>query len=432
MPGPYQVSTAAHPITNRGAPQGPWEYAGTLYCFAFSALTTLEAYASSDAGATWTATGEQIEIGGNVQCFGTCRSIAGDYVYVLYVVPDGINESLEVSRFDLATGAFDDTSAAGPTLTNGAGNAPLLWIEESTDGGFGVMTKTFPGSGASTQVEICTLSADLNTWSSLSAPAGQTDTDHQFNAVGIARGLDGRLHGFVRKRIISTDEHSLLHVLVIGETGSVGTAFDEIAAEIDDEDFQISAAALSDGTIGVIYNAPDVGVGTNWKLRSAIATSADTPSWTYADIDTSAAADAGVNAGLVGGSAFRAAWAASGTIYASEYSSGWSASTALLASIGGAFSGREVGSAWGFFYTDFSDDPLPSFYFLASGAAQTITGVEPIQTKERVFNTSGVTGGGLETCGTPIAVEPDNSCNPVDPDTAIDAPAECVPQGYSF
>lgn len=431
MPGPFQVSTAAHPIADRGGPQGPWEYAGTLYCFAFSALTTLEAYASVDDGETWTATGEQITIGGNVQCFGTCRSIADDYVYVLYVVPSGIDERLEVSRFDLSSGLFDDTSAAGPVLTDGAGNAPLLWIEESTDGGFGILTKTFSGGGQA-HAALATLSSDLNTWSSLSEPAGQSDPDLLFTAVGIARGLDGRVHGFVRKATISTDEHSLLHVLVIGETGSIGTAFDEIAAEVDNEDFQISGAALDDGTIGVIYNAPDVGVGTNWKLRSAIATSADTPSWSFADIDTSAAADAGVNAGLVGGSAFRAAWAASGTIYASEYSSGWSGSTALLASIGGAFSGREVGSAWGFFFTDFSDDPLPSFYFLASGDDQAITGVEPIATKEQFYNTSGVTGGGLETCGTPIAVEPSNACNPVDPDTAIDAPATCVPQGYSF
>ncbi|MBK8200298.1 MAG: hypothetical protein IPK75_18280 [Acidobacteria bacterium] len=432
MPGPFQVSTAAHPLANRGGPQGPWEYGGTLYCFAFSDLTTLEAYSSSDAGETWTATGETRTIGGTTQVFAACRSIAGDYVYVLYVVPDGFDTQLEVSRFNLATGAVDDTSAAGPTLDNGAGNAALLFIEESTDGGFGVLVKTFPGSGSTIKAEICTLSADLNSWSSLSAPAGQTDSDHLFNPVGIARGLDGRIHGFVRKQTISTDEHSLLHVLVIGEGGGIGTAFDEIEAEIDDEDLPISAAALADGTIGVIYNAPDVGVGTNWKLRSAIATSADAPSWAFADIDTSAAADAGVNAGLVGGSAFRAAWAAGGTIYASTYSSGWSASTALLSSIGGAFSGREVGSAWGFFFTDFSDDPLPSFYFLASGAAQTITGVEPITTKERFFNTSGVTGGGLDTCGTPIAVEPSNACNPVDPDTAIDAPGECVPQGYSF
>lgn len=128
MPGPFQVSTAAHPIADRGGPQGPFEHGGTLYCFAFSGLTTLEAYSSADAGETWTATGEQIEIGGNVQCFASCRSVADDYVYVLYVVPSGIDERLEVSRFDLSTGLFDDTSAAGPLLTNGAGNAPLLWI----------------------------------------------------------------------------------------------------------------------------------------------------------------------------------------------------------------------------------------------------------------------------------------------------------------
>ena len=430
MPGPFQVSTAAHPIVTQGGPQGPFEHSGTLYCFAFSALTTLEAYASSDAGETWTATGEQIEIGGNVQCFAACRSIADDYVYVLYVVPDGLDESLEVSRFDLAAGAFDDTSTAGPTLTDGAGNSPLLWIEESTDGGFGVMTKTFEAGKA--RVAICTLSADLSTWSSLSEPAGQSDSDLLFNAVGIARGLDGRIHGFVRKQTISTDEHSLLHVLVIGEGGGIGTAFDVIEAEIDDEDLPISAAALADGTIGVLYNAPDAGVGTNWKVRAAIATSADMPTWAFADVDTSAAADAGSNVGLVGGSAFRAVWSAGGTIYASTYSAGWSAGTALYASLAGAISGRETASAYGFFFTDFSDDPLPSFYFAVAGGAQTITGVEPIQTKEQFYNTSGVTGGGLDTCGTPIAVEPSNACNPVDPDTAIDAPATCVPQGYSF
>lgn len=432
MPGPFQVSTAAHPLANRGGPQGPWAYSATLYCFAFSGLTTLEAYASADAGETWTATGETRTVGGVTQVFAACRSIAGDYVYVLYVVPDGIDTQLEVSRFNLASGAFDDTSAAGPTLTNAAGDAALLYIEESTDGGFGVLVKTFPGSGSTIKAEICTLSADLNSWSSLSAPAGQSDSDHIFNPVGIARGLDGRIHGFVRKQTISTDEHSLLHVLVIGEGGGIGTAFDVIEAEIDDEDLPISAAALADGTIGVLYNAPDAGVGTNWKVRAAIATSADMPTWAFADVDTSAAADAGSNVGLVGGSAFRAVWSAGGTIYASTYSAGWSAGTALYASLAGAISGRETASAYGFFFTDFSDDPLPSFYFAVAGGAQTITGVEPIQTKEQFYNTSGVTGGGLDTCGTPIAVEPSNACNPVDPDTAIDAPATCVPQGYSF
>mgnify|MGYP000945067795 CR=1 FL=1 len=432
MPGPFQVSTAAHPLTQRGGPQGPYPYSGTLYCFAFSGLTTLEAYSSADAGETWTATGEQVEIGGNVQCFGACRSIAGDYVYLLYVVPSGLDERLEVSRFNLATGAFDDTSAAGPLLTDGAGNSPLLWIEESTDGGFGVLCKTF-SAGGQAHAAIATLSADLNTWSTLSEPAGQTDPDHLFNAVGIARGLDGRVHGFVRKATISTDEHSLLHVLVIGESGGVGTAFDEIASEIDNEDFQISAAALDDGTIGVIYNAPDVGVGTNWKLRSAIATSADTPSWAYADTDTSAAADVGSNAGLIGGTSFRAVWNAGSDLFTSVYSAGWNSPSVLASTLAGAISGRELSTnTYGFFFTDFSDDPLPSFYFLAGGEGQTITGVEPITTKELLYGTSGVTGGGLDTCGTPIAVEPSNACNPVDPDTAIDAPGECVPQGYSF
>ena len=433
MPGPFQVSSAAHPLATRGGPQGPWQYSGTLYCFAFSDLTTLEAYASSDAGETWTATGETRTIGGNVQVFGACRSIADDYVYVLYVVPSGLDTKLEVSRFDLTTGAFDDTSAAGPTLTNAAGNSPLLWIEESTDGGFGVLCKTFGGSlNSNARAAIATLSADLNTWSSLSEPAGQSDDDLLFNAVGIARGLDGRVHGFVRKATISTDEHSLLHVLVIGAGGGIGTAFDEIDAEIDNEDFQISAAALDDGTIGVIYNAPDGGVGTNWKLRSAIAASADTPTWAYADIDTSAAADDGSNAALVGGSEFRAVWNAGGTIYASTHSSGWSGTATLLVSLAGAISGRETASAYGFFFTDFSDDPLPSFYVLASGDDLAIVGIEPIHTKEQFYTTSGVTGGGLETCGEPVPVEVDNTCNPVDPDTAIDAPATCVPQGYSF
>lgn len=432
MPGPYAVSTAIHPIAPSGGPQGPYAYTSTLYCFAFSDATTLEAYSSSDAGATWSATGSTRTIGSSTRVFGSCRSISGDYVYVLYVVPDGSDTALEVSRFNLATGAFDDTSAAGPTLEQGAGNSPLLWIEESTDGGFGVLCKTFGGSG-NARAAIATLSADLNTWSSLSEPSGQNDDDLLFNAVGIARGVDGRVHGFVRKATVSTDEHSLLHVLVLGDSGGIGTAFDEIAAEIDNEDIDISAAALADGTIGVVFNAPDVGVGTNWKLVSAIAASADTPSWTVEDIDDSTAADAGAFAGLVGGSAFRAVYYADGDVYASVYSSGWSAATLLFSSVAGAISGRELASGYGFFFSDFSDDPLPSFYFaFTAGGEITLSGVEPIATKEQFYNTSGVTGGGLETCGTPVPVQVDNTCNPVDPDTAIDAPATCVPQGYSF
>lgn len=433
MPGPFPVSTAIHPIADQGGPQGPWKYGGTLYCFAFSDATTLEAYSSSDDGETWAATGETRTIGSFVQTFGTSRSVSGDYVHVLYVVPDGSDTALEVSRFDLSSGTFTSTSAAGPTLTNTAGSSPLLWIEESTDGGFGVLCKTFGGSfDSNSRAAIATLSADLGTWSSLSEPSGQNDDDWLFNAVGIARGLDGRVHGFVRKAIISTDEHSLLHVLVLGAGGGIGTAFDEIAAEVDSDDYPVSAAALDDGTIGVVYNAPDVGVGTVYKLTSAIATSADTPSWAYEDIDASTGADAGSIAGLIGGSAFRVVWAAGGDLYASIYSSGWGSSTLLLSTVAGAISGREIGGAYGFFFSDFSDDPLPSFYFSVGGEDIVITGIEPIQTKERFFTTHGVTGGGIDGCGTPIAVEPSNSCNPVDPDTAIDAPATCVPQGYSF
>jgi len=431
MPGPFQVSTAIHPLADQGGPQGSYAHSGTLYCFAFSDATTLEAYESSNDGATWTATGSTRTIGSASEVAASCRSISGDYVYVLYVVPDGINTALEVSRFNLGTGAFDDTSAAGPTLTGGAGSAPLIWIEESTDGGFGVMAKIF---NSNAHVAICTLSADLGTWSSLSEPAGQNDSDLLHNAVGIARGVDGRIHGFVRRATISTNEHSLLHVLVVGAGGGIGSAFDEIAAEIDDEFFAVSAAALSDGTIGVAYNAPDVGVGTNWKLVSAIAASADTPSWSYEDIDDSSAADAGVaGVGLIGGTAFRVVWYADGDVFASVYSSGWGAADTLLTSVAGSISGREISGGYGFFYSDFSDDPAPSFYFaVTSGDGQDITGVEPIQTKEQFYNTSGVTGGGIDGCGTPVPVEVDNTCNPVDPDTAIDAPATCVPQGYSF
>lgn len=429
MPGPYAVSTAIHPIAPSGGPQGPYQYGGTLYCFAFSDATTLEVYASSDAGETWSATGETRTIGSSTLVCGTCRSVSGDYAYALYVVPDGLDTALEVSRFNLATGEFDDTSAAGPTLTDGAGASPLLWIEESTDGGFGVLCKTF--SGANAVASIATLSADLGTWSSLSQPAGQSDSDLLHTAVGIARGTDGRIHGFVRRATISTDEHSLLHVLVIGGGGGVGTAFDEIAAEIDNEDFDVSAAALSDGTIGVVYNAPDVGVGTN-KLVSAIAASADAPSWTVDDIDDSTAADAGSFAGLIGGSTFRAVYYADGDVYESVYSSGWGAATFLFTSVAGAISGRELASGYGFFFSDFSDDPLPSFYFAVTAGEITITGATPIASGVRFYNTSGVTGGGLETCGTPVPVQVDNTCNPVDPDTAIDAPATCVPQGYSF
>jgi len=429
MPGPYQVSTAIHPLADQGGPQGPYAHSGTLYCFAFSDATTLEAYSSSDDGATWTATGSTRTIGSDSKVAASCRSISGDYVYVLYVVPDGSDTALEVSRFNLSTGAFDDTSAAGPTLADGAGIAPLIWIEESTDGGFGILFKIF----TPTRAAICTLSADLGTWSSPSIPAGQTALD-QNTPWGIARGSDGRIHGFVRRRVIATDAESLQHVLVLGAGGGIGTAFDEIAAEIDTEAFALSVAALNDGTIAVAYNAPDVGVGTNWKLASAIAASADTPSWSYEDIDDSTAADAGVfGVGLVGGTAFRVVWYADGDVFASVYSSGWGAADTLLTSVAGSISGREISGGYGFFYSDFSDDPLPSFYFaVTSGDGQTITGVSPIVTKEQFYNTSGVTGGGIDGCGTPVPVQVDNTCNPVDPDTAIDAPATCVPQGYSF
>lgn len=439
MPGPFQISAAIHPIPGFGT-QGPFQYGGDLYCFAFSDLDTitgegtLSAYVSSDDGETWTDTGESRTTTSSNLCFGSCLSTSGDYVYVLYV-GDPFAANLYVVRFNLTNGTFDADSPTGPALADGAGISPGLLIEQSTAGGLGIMTKTFSSGDA--RVSLCTLDAALTSWSSLSNPSGQTG-GLSYAPYAIARGTSGRVHGFAVE--FDGSDTRLLHVLVLGSGGGVGTAFDEVAPVIYLDSSDPVAAARSDGTIAVLYNAPDVGIGSPQMVASAIATSADIPSWTIETVDASTSGtEDGSTIGLIGGSDYRAVYRplSSDDVVYSTYSSGWAAPVSLSLTVPGGFgmviTGRELTSNFGFCYTDFTNgQESPSFYFSVGGTAQAIVGIEPIPSGEKIHRTHGVTGGGLETCGTPVPVVADNTCNPVDPDLAVDAPSICVPQGYSY
>lgn len=432
MPGPFAVSTALHAFNSFG--RGPYQYGSKLFCFAFSDYQNIQAFVSEDDGVTWTATGGAKTISSSVNALGGCKSLDGQSVYVLYVSGSFVVQRLKVSRFDMNSGTFVDDSSDGPILNSGAGNSPVLCIEQSTDTTLVILTKTFR-SGSQSTASITTLDEALGSWDTLHDPAGQTGS-LLFLGVGLVRGASDRVHGFV----VETDgsDQRLLHVLAYGSGGGIGSAFSEIVPEIMQGFPNVSAAAAG-ASIAVAYNSPDVGIGSPQAISVAIATDADNPSWTttVADAATVGTED-GSQVALIGGDSLRLVYRpVGGDVLFSIYNgASWNLPESLFSPNLNAvyIEGKQITDGLGVLFadTDFSTDAVSS-YFQVPGGAQ-INGSAGIPSEEAFGKTHGVFGGGSpETCGAPVHIPPAVPCQqiPVTPAYPGDQDG-CPTRGYSL
>lgn len=461
-------------FVGQGGAFGPVEYAGNLYLIALSAYaetltdtSEIAIFVSEDDGATWVQTGSTIEIpsatdaGGDLGAFpiGEMQFLHGcidvdfptePYAYIIHCGLSGGYGCLFVSRFNASTGDFDATSAAGPQIpiVDSAGSHNFLgWmIAQADDREFGVLANlNTPDISELDRVYGMSLSADLGTWSGRDLVDGQV-AGRVYAGAGIVRGNDGRVHGWVEELASSSTQTTMMHTMVIGGGGGVGSELESVYT-FTDEDPPITNGKIFqspytggyyDGEVVFFAAKPGSGVGETYNLIAARATSADPPSFTIDIVDGTAAGENSYWAG-VGSSAsgIDVAYNISNAYDSIHYSiytgSSWTTPTEGVTDVEPYFitAGR-FSAGLGISFGRFLSGENQLWFHVVGGGAIQITGVEPIHTKEQFYNTSGVTGGGLDTCGTPIAVEPSNACNPVDPDTAIDAPATCVPQGYSF
>lgn len=459
------MPTAYH-VTGAFAGQGGGfiaEYDGALFIVALSALAETQSehsaigiFKSEDNGETWAQVGSEITLpssddsnGSNIpvgdsEWIHGCLDIdfpTSPYAYIIHLDAD---HNLVVSRLNLSTEDFDDTSAAGPSVQDPSefGNHDFLgWmIEQASDGTFGVLANLNSAGFNTDRVYAMSLSSDLATWSSRNLVDGQSGSV-AYTGTSIARGTDGRVHGLVE--VQDGANLDMYHTVVIGGPGGVGSELQLIAEGEKVFKSPYCGALTTTGEVAFLFAAPAPGVGTNYNLVAAHASSADSPTWSVEDVDTTASGFNSYWAALDGGASgtFRAGYNINDSedlLRTSVYSSGaWS--SPLESSVADVLpffvSARTLSAGVGFAFGNAAVGSGNDLYFVllpVGGSAAQITGVSPIGTKEQFYNTSGVTGGGLETCGTPVPVQVDNTCNPVDPDTAIDAPATCVPQGYSF
>ena len=468
MPTAVQVTGA---VIGQGGAFGPVEYGGKLYLISLSAFASnltdtseIGIFESEDNGATWSQTGSTIEIPSATDAGGDTGPLTvrdpeflhgcfdvdwptQPYAYIMHCGMSGGYGCLFVTRFNASTGDFDDTSAAGPQIpiTGSLGSHDFIgWmIAQADDREFGVLANLNTAGSATDRVYAMSLSADLNSWSGRDLVEGQTDG--QYTASGIVRGDDGRVHGWVERQYVDGFDtaFTMYHTVVIGGGGGIGSElqsvlsfFDTSAPITGPKIFQSPyTGGYLDGEVVFICAQPGSGVGTNHHLVAARATSEDEPSWTVETVDNTSNSENSYWAGVGwDGSTIDVAYNINNSFDTVRFSTfagtAWSTPADATEDVGPYFvTTQRIAAGLGI---SFGQNDYDLYFVLVSGGAQTITGVEPIQTKEQFYNTSGVTGGGLDTCGTPIAVEPSNACNPVDPDTAIDAPATCVPQGFSF
>lgn len=454
MATPYQITGA---YAGQGGAFGPVEYGGALFVVALSALATassehsvLSIFKSTDAGATWTQVGSDITLpssddstGSNIpvgdsEVFHGCVDInfpTSPYGYVIHADAD---HKLIVSRVNYNTEDWDDTSAAGPDIQDpsetGNHNSLGWMIEQASDGEFGILANLNTAGSDTDRVYAMSLSSDLGTWSSRAQVSGQSGGIY-YAATGIARGTSGRVHGWIEAE---DSQFDMYHTMVIGGGGGVGSAL-ELVAE-GQRIFRTNYTGAHDeaGNIAFLFVEPAVGVGTNFKLSAAHAVSADPPTFTIVDVDPATSGTNSYWGSIAAGSTLRAAWNASNSfdnILHSSYSGAWSAAAEGVDGIAPFYiEARQIAAGLGVTFGQEISAVNTLWYVLitAGGTVQAIVGIEPIPSGEKLHRTHGVTGGGLETCGTPVPVVADNTCNPVDPDLAVDAPSICVPQGYSY
>lgn len=458
MPTAYHVTGAF--VGNGGAFIA--EYGGNLFVVALSAYavtssdhSTIGIFKSTDDGATWTQVGSEITLPSSDDSAGSNIPVGdSDFLHGCldinfptdpygYIVHANADHEIIVSRVNYSAEDFDDTSDPGPAIQDPSesGNHNFLgWmIEQGTDGDFGILANLNSAGADTDRVYAMSLSADLGTWSARTQVAGQT-SGISYVATSIARGVTGFVHGFVG--VEDGLDNDMYHTMVIGGGGGVGSALEHISEGQQIFRSPYCGALTTTGDIAFLFAAPNVGVGTFWKLAAAHAASADPPVFTLEDIDTTASLSNLYWAAVDGAPAgtFRAGYNvndAEDALRASSYDAGtwFSPIESVVDGIRPFLSARTLDAGVGFTFGNAAAADSRDLYFVflpvSSATTQTITGIEPIPTGEKLHTTHGVTGGGLD-CGTNVPVIADNTCNPVDPDDAVDAPAECVPQGFSY
>lgn len=494
LPNPSGVPDAYSQWVNSGR-YGPWEWSGALFSMVFGNVAAdqdndydfvpvLKLIKSTDGGETWTdVASETIDFSDDVlpedfayapETFGTCQDVdfeTNGYVYVAYPASD---QHLYVKRLSLDDEAFIDTSVQGPDLPSysdvdagvSATDPPHILIEQNTAGNFALMYQHAAGVALDElQVYVVDLASDLSAWGTATKVNGQS-SGKAYSPYALLRGADQRIHGLLWER--DGTALAINHTLVLTTSGTLAaTSWDAVWAETHASGHapgilngapvaSLSYDAAGTQTLVVLYtDNQGVGIGgPYYRLRAAIAASANSPSWSHSTVHDDGAEYFFYTATLCEDASgdplavFQpvvpntiAFPAPTETLTATWNGSTWDAGEGL-----GFTAERLAATRHGLWFirqaqTSFDTEySYPLFFTQAhtggggggGGEEQILTG-STIPSAELIYNTSGVTGGGLDTCGTPIAVEPSNACNPIDPDTPIpDAPASCVPQGYSY
>jgi hypothetical protein len=296
------------PINSTGAPLapetvcgklGPYVWADELYMVAFvtvaqgvgflseSDTSDLAVWRSADEGASWNQVSSAVEVAGPLDAnavgssltFGCCQSIGGEYLYVAYV---NSSSTVAVARFNFALGDFDDSNT-GPTIGDvGGATSTRIFIEQATTGELGLIVNFSLSFDDQDEVSVLTLTEDLATFGGITLVSGQ-DSSVPNLGLGIARGLDGRIHGFLYESGSGFAAKKIRHFIVNGAAvaATVATFATELATCAGG-----TVVGMIDGTIAVMFQVRD---GSVWDLKAAVSPSSELPGWVIATIaeDTS-------------------------------------------------------------------------------------------------------------------------------------------------
>lgn len=420
MAGPYSVPAPSYIFVSASVPQsGPYEYGGNLYIATLDASAFPTLYKSTDAGATWTEVGTSRTAGG-FQEFGACLDFdfpSSPYLYVLYnSEADGFGDyHAQVSRFDFSSDTWDLDGSGGPVIPPTYIGFGLHIAMSDDSGGMGILFHQSAGTGGDLKASVALVDAALTGWSSVVEVVGQADLDG-YAGVGIATGTSGRIHGI----IVDGTAAEISHTLVRTSSGLVGGAsLDFISTAGADDD---SVCGDGSGRIAIAFN--------DSTLRSAVADSADIPTWTLADVDLT---DGGFKVVFEDSGTFRIGYRLTGgtDLITATYSAGtWVGASVLLAATNSALpSGRAITGGFGLVYTeDFSDT-----WFISNVGAVgiTLTGTT-IPSGESFFKTHGITGGGAPEQCAPVTIVQPVDCGPVPVEPPAPGQRNTCPLGNGF
>jgi len=418
MAGPFQITGSAGPLLRWGN-AGPYEAAdGALWTIALTDSTfgseVIGAFKSADGGTTWAQVGSTKTLGaettGYYSGFGVCADAdfpASPYLYVAYV---DAAKKMRAARFDVDAEDFDLLSAEGDEIQ--IGSVPVLFIEHGTDGYLGLLVNyRYNGSGEA-RVDIYRIDDALGTFDSPVEVDGQVD-GQVYEAVGIARGDGGRLHGFLSTGTdVAEGAGEIYHTLVLESGGAIG----------GDADFV--ATSSYDGLASVAYNGSDIAVAypsPGWAVPEealgvldvlvSVAASADIPAFDETTAYTGAITGLACYAN---GAQFEVLYGPDGSDFERAVFDGvtWGDAATIGAGPFFAPSARAITDGVGLIYsTDFTDLWYLDLLALDPGGL-VLTG-ETIPTGEFFFPTDGITGGGPpQNCGPVTPEPPEPGCNP--------------------